>query len=60
VFGVFGPDNYMSVDDLLRDLRIRIEEIAIGYQEFITMTNEKVNAIETKAREDAVKLQERY
>ncbi len=30
VFGVFGSDNYMSVDDLFRDLRIKINEIALG------------------------------
>ena len=60
VFGVFGSDNYISVDDLMRDLRIKINEIALNQQEFIDSINERVIAMETKAREDATKMQERY
>ena len=59
VFGVFGTDNYMSVDDLFRDLRIKINEIALGQQEFIDSINERVMAMEAKLHDDAVKMQEK-
>jgi hypothetical protein len=59
VFGVFGTDNYMSVDDLFRDLRIKINEIALGQQEFIDSINERVMAMETKLHDDAVKMHEK-
>ena len=60
VFGVFGTENYCSVEELLKEVKVSIEQLSISLGDFKEKLEVRMSVIEGREKEDNVKVLEKY